>query len=214
MSVKQQLRLEFFLFYLLAPLLIAVFLPPQQMFPALFTFTALGLLLLVRTPRFTWSRLLDGARNWKSRELWGFSVFCALSFTALIYGLRPDAAFLLIKERPELLGLIWIFYPLVSALPQELLFRVLFFRRYRAILPSGDHQANVLNAAIFSFAHLMYWSWVVALITFAGSFVFSHAYRIRGSFLYAVLLHAIAGNLLFTVGMGAYFYSGNVVRPF
>lgn len=213
MSVKLRLWLEFGLFYLMSPLLIAVFLPPTQMFPALFAFTGLGLLLLVLTPQFHWRRLLDGARNWHWREFLGFTLICVLGFTAIIQLLRPEAAFMLVKERPELLGIIWLFYPLVSALPQELLFRVLFFRRYRAILPRGG-QANLLNAFIFSFAHLMYWSWVVAVITFIGSFVFSHAYRTRGSFLYAVLLHAIAGNLLFTVGMGAYFYSGNVVRPF
>ncbi len=213
MAVKHRLWLEFSLFYLLAPALIAVFLPPRQMFPALFAFTALGLLLLAVTPRFHWSRLLDGARNWKLHEFLGFTLFCTLGFSALIYLLRPDAAFFLLSERPQLLGMIWLFYPFLSALPQELLFRVLFFRRYRIILPQGMG-ADVLNAAVFSFAHLMYWSWVVALITFAGSFIFSHAYRTRGSFLYAVLLHAIAGNLLFTVGMGVYFYSGNVVRPF
>ncbi len=213
MAVKHRLWLEFSLFYLLAPALIAVFLPPRQMFPALFAFTALGLLLLAVTPRFHWSRLLDGARNWKLHEFLGFTLLCILGFSALIYLLRPDAAFFLLSERPQLLGMIWLFYPFLSALPQELLFRVLFFRRYRIILPQGMG-ADVLNAAVFSFAHLMYWSWVVALITFAGSFIFSHAYRTRGSFLYAVLLHAIAGNLLFTVGMGVYFYSGNVVRPF
>ncbi|MQQ07949.1 CPBP family intramembrane metalloprotease [Epibacterium sp. SM1979] len=213
MTIKQRLRLEFALFYLVSPALIALFLPPTQMFPALFAFTGLGLLLLALTPRFHWSRLLDGARSWQLREFLAFTFFCLTSFTALIYLLRPESAFLLVRERPELLGMIWLFYPLVSALPQELLFRVLFFRRYRAILPRGA-QANLLNAAVFSLAHLMYWSWVVALITFAGSFVFSHAYRVRGSFFYTVLLHAIAGNLLFTVGMGAYFYSGNVVRPF
>ena len=31
---------------------------------------------------------------------------------------------------------------------------------------------------------------------------------------WAWALHAIAGNILFAVGMGIYFYSGNVVRPF
>jgi hypothetical protein len=29
-----------------------------------------------------------------------------------------------------------------------------------------------------------------------------------------VLMHSIAGAILFTLGLGIYFYSGNVVRPF
>ena len=69
-------------------------------------------------------------------------------------------------------------------------------------------------ATLFSLAHLMYWSWIVAVMTFAGGLLFTWAYRKRGSFFYAVLLHAIAGNIIFAAGLGIYFYSGNVQRPF
>ena len=69
------------------------------------------------------------------------------------------------------------------------------------------------NAALFSLAHLMYWSWVVAVLTFAGGWIFAQTYQRRG-FPAAWVLHAIAGNVLFTVGMGRYFWSGNVVAPF
>ena len=74
--------------------------------------------------------------------------------------------------------------------------------------------APALNAALFSFAHLMYWSGVVALMTFAGGLVFAWAYVRRGSFALAVVLHSVAGVILFAAGLGIYFYSGNVVRPF
>lgn len=53
----------------------------------------------------------------------------------------------------------------------------------------------------------------MAALTFVGGWIFARAY-LRHGFPAAWLLHALAGNLLFTVGMGAYFYSGNVVRPF
>ncbi|WP_372573843.1 CPBP family intramembrane glutamic endopeptidase [Ruegeria jejuensis] len=210
---ERRLKLEFVLFYLAAPVFIAVFLPPTMMFQALFAFTGLGLALLHFTPDFRWAELRHGWRDWAWRELVLFATLMLVLCVALIYLLRPEAAFFLLSQRPELLAFIWIGYPLVSALPQELLFRPLFFRRYGAILPQGA-RADILNAAIFSFAHLMYWSWLVALMTFAGGLLFSWAYRQRGSFVYAVLLHAVAGNILFAVGMGVYFYSGNVVRPF
>ena len=70
-----------------------------------------------------------------------------------------------------------------------------------------------VNAFVFSFAHLMYWSVVVAVLTLIGGWIFARAYLIRG-FPSAWILHGIAGNVLFTVGMGAYFWSGAVVRPF
>ncbi|MES0863054.1 CPBP family intramembrane glutamic endopeptidase [Ruegeria sp. SCPT10] len=208
-----RLRFEFCLFFIAAPLAIAVFLPPNWMFPALFAFTGLGILLLHATPGFRWAELRYGWANWSLRELALFAGATAAFCIALIYVTRPDAAFALLRYRPELLAFIWVGYPLLSALPQELLFRPLFFRRYHALLPEG-RRADLLNAAIFSFAHLMYWSWIVAIMTFVGGLFFSWAYRKRGSFFYAVLLHAIAGNIIFAVGLGVYFYSGNVQRPF
>jgi uncharacterized protein len=60
----------------------------------------------------------------------------------------------------------------------------------------------------------MFWNWIVLAMTFCGGLAFSWAYEARRSFPLAVLLHAIAGWVLFTVGLGVYFYSGNVVRPF
>ncbi len=38
--------------------------------------------------------------------------------------------------------------------------------------------------------------------------------RLRGNFPEAVLLHSLAGIIVFALGLGVYFYSGNVVRPF
>lgn len=208
-----RLRFEFGLFFIAVPLVIAVFFPSNWMFPALFAFTGLGIVLLHATPGFRWAELRYEWRNWSVRELAWFTIFTAVFCTALIYLTRPDAAFFLMRHRPEMLAFIWIGYPLLSALPQELLFRPLFYRRYHAILPDG-RRADLLNAAIFSFAHLMYWSWIVAIMTFVGGLLFGWAYRKRGSFFFAVLLHAIAGNIIFAVGLGIYFYSGNVQRPF
>ena len=104
-------------------------------------------------------------------------------------------------------------YPLLSALPQELIFRPLFFRRYGPVLPTGIG-ALWLNGAVFGFAHLMYWSWLVAVLTFAGGIAFAWAYERAGSFPLAVAFHAVAGWIVFAVGLGLFFYSGNVVRPF
>lgn len=208
-----RLRLEFGLFFIVAPVLIAVFFPPNWMFPSLFTFTAIGILLLHFTPGFAWAELRYNWLNWSWRELAIFSVAMTAFCTLVVMTMRPDAAFRMLLYRPEFLAVIWIGYPLLSALPQELLFRSLFFRRYHAILPNG-RAAYLLNASLFSMAHLMYWSWIVAIMTFGGGLLFTWAYRKRGSFFYAVLLHAIAGNIIFAAGLGIYFYSGNVQRPF
>ena len=203
---------EFAALYLAVPLAIAVALPPRRMFAALAAATVLGLVLLAATGTFRWSELV---RGWR-RVPWGqaLAVVAAVLATgvALLTTLRPEALWALPRHNPGLMLAIWALYPLLSALPQELVFRALFFHRYALILPRG-RAAIALNAAIFSFAHLMYWSWVVAVLTFVGGWFFARAYLKRG-FPSAWVLHAAAGNALFTVGMGVYFYSGNVVRPF
>ncbi len=212
-ALHLRLRLEFGLFFIAAPVLIAVFFPPDWMFLSLFIFTAFGIVLLHFTPGFAWAELRYNWRNWSWGEVAAFAAAMMILCWALVMATRPGAAFTLLRHRPEFLAVIWLAYPVLSALPQELLFRSLFFRRYHVILPNG-RVAYILNAALFSLAHLMYWSWIVAIMTFAGGLLFTWAYRKRGSFFYAVLLHAIAGNIIFAAGLGIYFYSGNVQRPF
>lgn len=206
------LMIEFAALYFGAPLVIALFLPPRMMFSALFILTLTGLVLLWRTGGFQWRSLI---RGWR-RIRWLFLLIFTIGVGLLGWGImsltRPDDLWPFTADRLQLLALIWMLYPVLSALPQELIFRPLFFHRYKSILPRAN-AAIVANAAVFSFAHLMYWSWIVAAMTFAGGLVFAHAYLHRG-FLSAWLLHAFAGNMLFAVGMGYYFWSGNVVRPF
>lgn len=205
------LILEFAALYIGAPLAIALFLPANQMFPALFAFSIIGMILLWRTGGFDWRSLFRG-RFMPWWEILGIALAVFVSGYAILSVMRPEARFALLLTDPRLMLLIWCLYPLLSALPQELIFRPLFYHRYERLLPSGNG-AIALNAAIFSFAHLMYWSWIVALMTFIGGWIFARAY-LRHGFPAVWVLHAVAGNLLFLVGMGYYFYSGNVVRPF
>lgn len=203
---------EFCALYLAAPVLFALFLPPDWILLAFFPFTLVALFLLWRTDGFEWRELV---RGW-SRIDWRLAVFltavAALGGLAVIRLTSPGSMFGLYRHDRQLFVLVMCLYPFLSALPQELIYRPLFFRRYGRLLPGGL-AAIVVNAAVFSLAHLMYWSWIALLSTFVGGLVFAVSYRRRG-FPEVWLLHALAGNALFAVGMGAYFYSGNVVRPF
>jgi len=210
---KPWLVVEFLLFFILAPLGIAVFLPPSMMFTALGVFTLLGLVLLMRTPGFSWAVMFQGWSGVRLMPVVLIAGAVALASWVILSFSAPDRLFALLKHRPDVMLIIAVFYPLVSALPQELIFRVLFFRRYKPVIPAG-RGAVVLNATLFSLAHLMYWSWVVAVMTFVGGLIFAWAYKTRESLPLAIVLHSVAGVVLFAFGMGYYFYSGAVVRPF
>jgi membrane protease YdiL (CAAX protease family) len=210
--VLPRLWAEFLGLFVLAPVAVAVLLPPRTMFPALIAVTLLGLWLLTRTPGFHWAELRRGWDAVRPGPVLAFAAVTLAVSLAAVYLFAPGAAFGLLREQPALLALIVLLYPLLSVLPQELVFRPLFFRRYAAILPG--RAALGLNAALFALAHLMYWSVIVAAMTFFGGLAFGWAYRNRGSFPLAVVLHSVAGWVVFTAGLGVFFYSGNVQRPF
>ncbi|WP_425091262.1 type II CAAX prenyl endopeptidase Rce1 family protein [Tropicimonas sp. S265A] len=209
-----RLRAEFGAFFILTPAVIALALPPERMFSALFASMVLGLFLLHITADFRWQGLVTGFGrvNWRFVGL--FTLLTIVTATTVVLTLEPDAFLILARTQPALLLMIMLLYPIFSALPQELVFRPLFFRRYQSILPEGLWPKILLNAALFSWAHLMYWHWVVLAMTFFGGLAFAYSYEARRNFPETVVLHAISGNIVFALGLGLYFYSGNVARPF
>lgn len=204
---------EFTILYLALPVLVATLLPPVAMFPVLFIAMLGGIALLHRTDGFYWRDLTFGLRNINWSVTGAFALVATIVPAGVTMLTNPEGLFFLVLHRPALMAIILIFYPLVSVVPQELLFRVLFFRRYRRLLP-GPKTGIFLNGVLFSLAHLMYWNPIVLGMTFAGGLVFAWAYEIRGNFTEAVLFHMIAGELIFIMGLGVLFYSGNVSRPF
>lgn len=211
---RLRLRLEFALFFMVAPVTVAVFFPARWMFPLLGALTLVGLVLLALTPGFRWRELAFGAGRASLGVIAGVAAATLIAGFAVLAAFVPRDQWFLIQSNPSLMLAIAALYPFLSALPQELVYRPLFFRRYEAILPDAALPAIILNATLFSLAHLMYWSLVVAVLTFAGGLVFAYSYRLRGSFPEAVIAHSVAGVILFALGLGVFFYSGNVTRPF
>jgi membrane protease YdiL (CAAX protease family) len=202
-----RLLAEFGLLYVGLPLLMALALPPDWLWPVLFGVTAVAAGLLAATPGFRWRDLLAG------RVAWGQVVLVvlgtALVCTALVWWLLPGRFLTLPRRSPELWLTIMALYPFLSALPQELVFRALYFRRYAPLFPSRP-VAVLVNGGAFALAHLMFWNWIALALCFVGGVIFALAYLGRGGFPQAVLLHALCGMILFTAGLGTFFYHGAV----
>lgn len=60
----------------------------------------------------------------------------------------------------------------------------------------------IINAIIFSLAHLFFKNGLVLLVTFIGGVIFSLTYLKFKSTALVTIEHALYGNWLFTVGMG------------
>jgi len=204
-----RLWLEFGAIFVVTPLIMALGLPPAMIWSGLGGMLLVSIVLLSLSDGFSWRSLLTRpiVPDWP-----GLAAFVAATVAvavALVFWLRPNAFLFLPRFNVELWLLILCAYPFVSALPQEIVFRALFFGRYGALFPNR-HVAIAANAAVFSLAHLFYWNWLAVILTAAGGAIFAWAYQEKGSFPYAWILHAIAGQIIFTTGLGVFFYHGAV----
>ncbi|HUF87394.1 MAG TPA: CPBP family intramembrane glutamic endopeptidase [Thermohalobaculum sp.] len=206
---RPRLWAEFAVLFVAAPLAMVLFFGLYSLFAALLAVTILSLVLLARTPGFVPGELVRGPVLGHWPLILGFTLGSATVAVALALMLVPERAFDLPRHQTGLWLRIMLLYPLLSALPQELIFRALFFRRYGPLFPDG-RVALAVNAAAFSGAHLFYQNPVAIGLTLLGGVVFAWTYQRTGSFLLVVILHAIGGQIVFTSGLGIYFYHGAI----
>jgi uncharacterized protein len=98
-----------------------------------------------------------------------------------------------------------ILYPVFSVYRQELLYRAFFFHRYKPLFGDGTGMIAA-SAAVFGFAHIIFGNWVTIAMTAIGGVLFGCTYRKTGSLVLTCLEHALFGDLIFTVGIGQFFY--------
>lgn len=216
MTRAEPLRLlllaEFLALYIAAPVALWVFLPYLNLYAAIAGTMLVGLFLLWRTPGFRWRELIDfsSMRGW-----WGLLAAMALVSGVVIFAVAwsvLDTRFMqMARERPQFLAVIWMLYPWFSVLGQEVLFRPLFFHRYARLFPS-ETVAVVVNALVFALAHAFFERWITFLMTLGGGLLFAHFYAKSRSFPGVFILHWIAGGLVFTSGLGWFFYHGAIGR--
>ncbi len=125
-------------------------------------------------------------------------------FLGYIIIFLDEKAFILIRERPQLMIIISIFYPLVSALPQEIIYRTFYFERYKNIFTTK--QLLISNMIAFSFLHIIYNNIPAILLTLLSGLVFTRNYQQRRSLMLVTIEHSILGLIVFITGMGQFFY--------
>jgi len=206
---RMRLFLEFLLFFVGAPAGMAYFLGHYSLFAVLAMFGLVGALLLHLTPGFEWRLLLRGGvlRHWGLIAL--FAAASAALIAGVVFAVAPDRWLELPLRRTELWLLIMVAYPIVSVIPQELIYRPLFFHRYGVLFPS-DGVAIAVNALAFGLGHALYANPVAISLTILAGGVFGWAYLRTRSFPLVCAMHALAGQLVFTLGLGIFFYHGAV----
>lgn len=165
-------------------------------------------MLLLGDPQFKRFRLTSlGQFSTVKRRLFSFFFIGAL-FSGVFYSIMNQGNWFIIP-RTSLNDwlLLLILYPLLSVLPQELIFRTYFFHRYKRIMPHKTVRI-LISAFVFALAHIVYANWVAVLLAFLGGLLFSYTYAQSRSTFVCVIEHSLWGLWMFTLGVGQYLDSG------
>ena len=98
-----------------------------------------------------------------------------------------------------------VLYP-ISAYAQEIAFRTFFFHRYAVLFPRPATRV-IASGLIFGWAHVAVNNVTGILLATTAGLAIAVTYERRRSTLLVTLEHALYGDLAFTAGLGALFYS-------
>ena len=128
----------------------------------------------------------------------------SVSTIVILYFQDKDALFSVMLNKP----ILWLkfsgIYILFSVIPQELMYRTFFVKRYQELF-KNKLVFILINSVLFSFAHIWFQSWIVLSFTFIGSILFTYTYLKTKSTYLIIIEHSLYGVWLYTVGYGALF---------
>jgi membrane protease YdiL (CAAX protease family) len=212
MKTKRSLWVEFFGLFILLPILIIPFNSSVGRFiiPVLLLSAFIVYKILKKDDTFDNNTLWKGyvSRKELIRIFLKFIPgLILLSF--FTYYFMPDMFLTFPRQVPVFWMMVMIMYPLASVYPQELIFRTFIFHRYQDILP---RKYLIITASALSFGlyHLFFGNWIAPVLSLGGGFIFACTYYRTRSTAATSLEHALWGDLIFTVGLGMYFYGGNI----
>lgn len=138
-------------------------------------------------------------------------VVCVLAMTLFTWGHDASRLLGLPQQNPAMWLMIMMLYPLLSVIPQELIYRLFFFERYRMLFPS--ERAMILASGFaFGHVHLVFNNLVAYGMSMVGGWLFASSYSRHKNFAMLWAEHALYGCFVFTIGLGWYFYSGAQFR--
>ena len=217
--------LEFVILFVVFPALFAFTRHRLPALPALWAIAALCLVILLRDPTVERHRLWNAealpAYLLRGRDgLPGILPLFAVVAAALgiaVWRFAPDLFLNLPRRNPVLWVAIMLLYPVLSVYPQSIVYRAFLFHRYGTMFRSGTTLGGVTGEVIvstlaFGFLHIVFRNgYAVALTTVAGV-LFAARYLQTGSLFVSAFEHSLYGCLIFTVGLGRFFYHGAVQR--
>ena len=117
----------------------------------------------------------------------------------------PRSLFVFPRHRTSVWLLVMVLYPL-SAWAQEIVFRTFFFHRYGHLFATARRRI-LASGLIFGWAHVVVNDLAAIPLAAVAGLLFASTYERSRSTLLVSIEHALYGDIVFTVGLGALFYS-------
>ena len=101
-----------------------------------------------------------------------------------------------------------LLYPLMSVAVQELVYRTFYFHRYGPLFGGAWWLAIGLNGILFGVGHIVVGTELAVGGTMVTGTLFALRYAATRSFWAVFVEHTLWGALVFTVGLGRFFFTG------
>ena len=128
--------------------------------------------------------------------------------TAYVAQEMPDKFLSLPRDRPGVWRKVLTNYPFLSVLAQEFIYRTLFFHRYGPLFGRWRWGLVLASGLLFGFGHIIFKNWVAVGLTTLGGIFLAWRYAATRSFWAVWIEHTLWGWLVFTVGLGGFFFTG------
>ncbi|MEO1031480.1 MAG: CPBP family intramembrane glutamic endopeptidase [Bacteroidota bacterium] len=199
-SIRYRL-IEFILIFVITPISFALEFPIwMKLLIGLGGFIYIVYVLLkVEHNKFKLREHINWTQFWQRTAI----KFVAIAVITSVYMYMVDDKnlFIVVKTKPNLWVMILFIYSFFSVYPQELIYRTFFFQRYESLFRTNG-VFILVNAALFSLAHIFFRNTLVMFLTFIGGILFALTFKKTKSTLLVSIEHAIYGCWLFTIGMG------------
>ena len=139
-------------------------------------------------------------------------VFLRAAGVAMILGVgsfvvHPQQMFAFPLDMPLRYALVMLIYPFLSAFPQEIVFRPLFWSWFSHLSP----QARIVwNALAFGIAHIVFMNPIAVVLSTIGGLILAYHYERHRNLVLVWIEHVLYGWLVFTLGWGTYFFHGSI----
>lgn len=192
------------------PLLLLFVLPAKAILPVLWLMALICYLLIRKSD----PRAMTG--HWKQAAINRANLvpmlvrflICAVLLGVITWQFQPKLLFNFVQQKPWLWALVMVLYPILSVLPQEIIYRRYVFARFPRAMGWSPMVMVLISGVGFGFGHIVFGNWVAPVLCVFGGLIFAQTYHKTRSLAFVCLEHALYGNFIFTLGLGRYFYHG------